>query len=172
MPELEPVLALALRVLAGLAIPIGSAYCASKAKLMARPGSPTIEDSSVGFDLLIGAGAFAATILVEALQARVSVISGPAPAGFTGQFILGLTVLAALLFAGYWLASFQRKSYAPTPGVEVVRDQKREQLYELSAAAAVEANRIAGAAFAAAFLIFWQQHWVIDHILNPVFSTR
>ena len=68
---------------------------------MARPGSPTAEDSSVGFDLLIGAGAFAATILVEALQARISVISGPAPAGFTGQFILGLTVLAALLFAGY-----------------------------------------------------------------------
>jgi hypothetical protein len=67
-------------------------------------------------------------------------------------------VLAALLFAGYWMASFQRKSYAPTPGVEVVRDQKREQLYEQSAAAAVEANRIAGAAFAAAFLTFWQQH--------------
>ena len=65
---------------------------------MARPGSPTAEDSSVGFDLLIGVGAFAATILVEALQARISVISGPAPAGFTGQFILGLTVLAALLF--------------------------------------------------------------------------
>jgi hypothetical protein len=45
---------------------------------MARPGSPTAEDSSVGFDLLIGAGAFAATILVEGLQARISVISGPA----------------------------------------------------------------------------------------------
>ena len=90
---------------------------------MARPGSPTVEDSSVGFDLLIGAGAFAATILVEALQARISVIPGPAPAGFTGQFVLGLTVLAALLFAGYWLAAFQRKSYAPTAGVEVVRDR-------------------------------------------------
>jgi hypothetical protein len=48
-------LAFALRVLAALAIPIGSAYCAAKAKLTARPGSPTVEDSSVGFDLLVGA---------------------------------------------------------------------------------------------------------------------
>jgi hypothetical protein len=168
---LADVLQFALAAIAALAIPIASAFCASQAKLMSRPGPPSIDDSAVAFDLLVGAGAFAATILVEALSLRVAYLHQPAPEGFTGAVILALSVFALVLLSGYWLAGLQRNGYEPTDAY-LVRAGQRQSLYELSPSAVAEANRLAGAAFAAVFVIFWQQSWLVEHILNPVFSTR
>lgn len=171
MPAWQLIASFAVRLLAAFLVPVACAYCVSAAKVMARQGRASTEDSAVGFDLLVAAGALAITILTEAVQARVENWGGPAPSGFAERFILGLVVLVVLLFGGYILARYQNKRYVSSPEVLInYSTDERQQLFELSPIAAKRASQTAGAAFAAVFLLYWQQQWVIDNILVPFFE--